>query len=792
VTEGPKHGGARAAGLRRAAATVTVVLLLGLAHAWTPEDFATYCGRPAYVVADDPARARATWYAAQAADPDAPSGPGCAALEQRGWLEDALRDALRRLRAEPFAVSPAPTRLGPVFDRHTGAAAVRVFVYGGVGIAETFACASRVRDALGVLQFDGERLSAMSLVSVAYVAAHELVHVLQEPQALHMGAPCTTETRVPLWVSEGIADAFATLWIREQFPSFRPPTATGLGRNLLGLRSFAVSLAAPDGQDARTQLYSYRASALFRFVAERWHAGDHALWATAMASPAPAGNDALAWMDARLRSADLGVRQPLALVFPSFLASYAGWGRSDGDRWPHVGEAAWRRLAFGACEQVVLSPATPAVTRGFALEPISGNCVEIRIEGVPADRVVSVETVARNRRLEQVDDLHLAGVAMGLPPLDGGPSTCVEVERRAPLALPACVAKAITAVRTDAAGAEVWARTFQAAAVRSRGGPWTDVLVLARVPARPSDATDAHRRLKDYAVTFALQFAALTTDGRDAGPVQSAANQRAPGHSGLATDAGQGSSSDPSRLLFGQVAPGGVAMSQLVPGAGIYLLQFVEGDDVDGDDVGRGFSVSFGANAIPPRTTGTFTGVLSGTDPSRSGLAGAIVDAGGDTPSARVTVLSWDEEMVHLRVDGAWCYASELRPEGRGCRERRDFAAEVWLPFGDAYDTDHPYRSVDSPVQALYREAFARATGFGPGVSLVPPTAATSPADPATPAPGANASGAFACDCSCAGATALEARAAEIARSGGVTPAAIATLTQCALTCAPAWARCED
>ena len=221
-------------------------------------------------------------------------------------------------------MSPTPTRLGPVLARHTGSLAVRVFVNDNPGIAYTFGCSPAVRDGLGILNFSGGRLDGLSLVSVPYVAAHELVHVLQEAQPLVQGADCTRSGRLPLWVSEGTADAFATPWIREQFPAFRPPAATGNGRNLLGLRSFSVALAAPDGDEGRTQLYSYRSSALFRFVAERWHAGDHAIWARSMASAAPRRNDVLAWLDARLRDPALGVEQPLALVFPSFLASYAG------------------------------------------------------------------------------------------------------------------------------------------------------------------------------------------------------------------------------------------------------------------------------------------------------------------------------------------------------------------------------------------------------------------------------------------------------------------------------------
>jgi hypothetical protein len=327
-------------------------------------------------------------------------------------------------------------------------------------------------------------------------------------------------------------------------------------------------------------------------------------------------------------------------------------------------------------------------------------------------------------------------------------------------------------------------------------------VIVSRVPDAPTDAKDANRDGRRYPVTFALQFAEATADGRDVGPVQAAANLRAPGHTGLATLPGEGDGGgafDPSRMLFGQQLPGGLAVPSAVaaqlPGAGIFVVQLMEGDDLDGDDVGRSFSLSLGERPIPPGATGTFPGAFSGTDLRRPGLGSAIVDAGepsGEGPSGRVTVLGWDADHVRLRVEASWCHGDELR-EGEGCRVRRPFAAEVWLPFGDAYDVDHPYLSVDSPVQALYREAFARAVGFGAGFSI--PSPPTGPAAPPVPAPTATAGGggvAFACDCSCDGMVAFERRAEEITRSGSATPATVAAVTQCAMTCAPRWAQCED
>lgn len=803
MTRAPRHPSApRPATLRgrRLALALVGLLAVASAHAWTPDRFDAYCGGAAFWVDRDPDHATAAWYAAQTGDPDVPGDPACATVPQVAWFESALPEALRRLATEPFPANPTPGRLGPVRADAAGLLGVRFYV-GDLdgGYAAVIRCLRPAADQLGILTVAGDRVGLLSRLSVPYVSLHELVHVVQGAQALDRAA--CAGAALPLWVTEGTADAFATLWVRESFPAFAPAPFASLGRNLLGLRSYTASLTAPDGERALAENYSYRSSGFFRFVAERWHAGDHAVWARAMGVAAPGGNDGLAWLDQVLRDPAFGVEQPLALVFPSFLASYAGWGRADSERWPHVGEAAWRHVAFGRCTEVVLTPLFPATTVGIALEPIAGRCVQVRVEGVPAGQVASVEIAARGARLADVEDLHLGVVEMGLAPLDGGPRTCAEAEALAPLALPVCVAKPFTTLR-QGASAPVVARAFQAQAGLATGAPWTDTLVFARVPERPNDAADAHRRDKTYAVTFALQLAAASVDGASVGPVQAAGNQVAPGHNGLPMVPGEGDYSpgdllDPSRLLFGQQGPGAPALSMMADdvGPGLFLVQVQEGADPFGDDVGRSFGITFEGGSLAPGSLGSFPAALSGTDPRRLGLGSAIVDASaGGAPRTRVEVQAWDDDHVRLTIRGPWCYADELR-EGQGCRVERTLEADVWLPFGDAWDLQAPYASIDSPVQALYREAFAAAVGFGPGFLPTPPAPPASPPGPdAPPAPAAPAAaaGAFVCDCSCDGPAALEAAALEIARLGPAGAQQAGALAQCAMSCAPSWAACEE
>jgi hypothetical protein len=783
---------------RRLALALAVLLAAATAHAWTPDVFDAYCGDARFTVTRDPNVATAAWYAAQTGDPDVPGDPACAALPQVAWFESALPEALRRLAVEPFPANPAPGRLGPVRPDATGRLGVRFYVADmDGGYANVVACQRAAADQLGLLTVGAGTIDRLSRLSVPYVSLHELVHVVQGAQALER-ATCDG-AGLPLWVTEGPADALATLHIRETFPSFTPAPVNGLGRNLLGLRPYTASLTAPDREPALTGLFSYRSSSLFRFVAERWHGGDHAIWASSMGVAAPGGRDGLAWLDAVLQDPRFGVKQPLALVFPSFLASYAGWGRADSERWPHVGEAAWRNVAFGRCTEVVLSPQRSAETVPIGIEPIAGHCVQVRVEGVPAGQVASVEVLARAADLADVDDLHLGVVELGLAPRDGGPRLCVQAELLAPLALPACVAKPFTTQR-QVGPDTLHARAFQASEVLTTGAAWTDTYVLARVPARPTDAAHAHRRVKTYGVTFALQLAVATVNGASVGPVQAAGNQVAPGHHGLpmlpgAGDYAPGGLLDPSRLLFGQQGPG-AAMSTMADdvGPGLFLLQLLEGADPDGDDVGRSFGVTFEDGSLAPGSLGSFPAALSGTDPDRAGLGSAIVDASqGGAPRTRVEVQGWDADHVRLTIRGPWCYADELR-EGQGCSVERTLEADVWLPFGDAWDLQAPYASIDAPVQALYREAFAAAVGFGPGFSSFPPAPPAAPPGPDAPdaADAPAAAGGFVCDCSCVGPAALESFAQEIARLGPAGAAQAGALVQCAMTCSVWWAACEE
>jgi hypothetical protein len=306
----------------------------------------------------------------------------------RGWIEDSLAEGLGYLADQPFAASPSPTRLGPVVEGENGDPVVRVYLASAGGIASTLACLEGGPRLLGIVTYDADKIEGRPRVAYRYVATHELVHVVQHAQPLWLAHACRW---LPEWFSEGSADHLATSHVRDTLTAFRPPASTNLGRNLLGLRRYDVFGLMFDGMGVSDDetLPQYRASSLLRFITERWHDGDETRWTEAMGQDA-VPNDGMAWFDDLLRGNDFDVGQPLALVFPSFLASYAGWGDADSLRWPHVGRSTWRDHAFGGCDVVNIAPGSPA-TLDLSLAWIAGDCVEIVTSGVPSGHVASVE-----------------------------------------------------------------------------------------------------------------------------------------------------------------------------------------------------------------------------------------------------------------------------------------------------------------------------------------------------------------------------------------------------------------
>lgn len=595
----------------------------------------------------------------------------------------------------------------------------------------------------------------------------------------------------------------------------------------MSLRPFRRSLV-----DVETgQQLGYRASAFWRWLVERYGRGDYGLLTAVLATPLPepAQPDWIAWLDAGLAGSNWGVGKELAVVFPSFLASYATWGDPQSERWPHVGTGLWRDVAFDGCRRVALTEAAPTARLDLDLVPLSGACVEVLVEPSTL-RGSSVQVRARSTAVDAaatalhgvpvplVDDLHLAVAEFGGTRTTSEPNRCDRLERTMPTRLPACVVPAHTAhlVRSD--GGELWGRVWSGEP--RAAAPYTDVLVFSRAPAAPTDATIDPAEARRYTIEFALDGAVAVLAGAGAGEVIHGANFRTPGTHRMpmrpSETEGDGSPLDPSRLLFGQQAPGLEAMARTAGRPGLFFLQFMVAE-VGSDDDGVGWSVGVvpEGGSIPYGATGTFRAALLGTDPTRlatpggalegvhaqagfSELSSAIVDAGGEAGSTTITVLAWDDLGVRLDVRGRWCYGDELRPES-GCTVERAFEASVWLAFGDAYDGAEPYESVDSPMQAIYRRVYGEGlvgAGGAPGMpSFAPEAQPTAPGAvggaPGEADDGVPGDGSPECDCSCASLEAIDRMTRDLEPDELPPPEFFGQL-QCLITCAPQFDVCRE
>lgn len=804
--------------------------------------FELFCGYPAGETRSEPWQGGTfyeTFYGGRlASDPDLwddAQGSPCPPTRNAGRLIDALADAHAWLIGLGLR-DPGFRRIGPIV-RHSILAPTangtndRVRVYlnerpfgasasGGshhefLGRVYGSDCTAGSGPDLSLpfVTYVGSKVARLDRAGVDSIAAHELVHVLQDGQALWAQRPNCDE--VPAWISEGIAQAFAAKYARERVPGLRPPIADR--SLLLGRRDFRIPLVE-DGPP-----YSplpYDAHAFWRWLVETYGDDAYAFLARVVGTPLPnpEAADWLGWLERGLTGSDWGVRRPLSLLFPQFLASHAEWGTS---RWPHIGDAKWRNAVYGAkglpadgCEVVDLSLARPSASLLVSdLAALSGRCVRVRFsgEGVAADQPITywarvirphLDTLDPGNATRDVDGLHLMFLEWGGVLRDGGVARCHEEEayyvprRREPAMsfLVPCSAKPYTSERPT----ESWMRMWETP-VRS-GGAWSDVLLLARTPEIASDAAQAAAGMPSFLLEFSLDAQRMTVDGQPAGPTQGGVNYRPPGFTRPPVLAEDGAPDfeafDPSLQMFGQQAPGGLGPGMVASSAsGIENVLVGESFDGDGDDVGRLFSFVNRGDPIPYGATGTFPGwSVEGVDPNHP-----AVFLGSDEPTASVTVRAWDDGGIHLAAAGTWCYANEV-DDDRNCIVSRTIEAELWLAFGDTYDPELRYVTRDTPVQALYREAFAGSVGFAIGFDFdldvddlgAPPGAPSAPGGAGGSGGGgvAEAPG-FVCTCTCDVLAEIDRLSESIDAS---TPGAIElvmSIGNCALRCVAEFAACE-
>ena len=176
-------------------------------------------------------------------------------------------------------------------------------------------------------------------------------------------------------------------------------------------------------------------------------------------------------------------------------------------------------------------------------------------------------------------------------------------------------------------------------------------------------------------------------------------------------------------------------------------------------------------------------------------LAGQLLNVGAE-PSGTIEVVEFSDDLLHLRLSGTYCRASNRTRSG-ACRRPERFSGETFKPFGWAYDGAQAFHSIDTPGIAEYREYLTRVLAERmPGVFTEWRRKPGEDEETGGPGggPGSVVSADTPCNCSCEEFTRFRELTQELkqAREGGVMPSnALLSQLGCAVPCAREWARCK-
>jgi hypothetical protein len=358
--------------------------------------------------------------------------PGCIPDDRLDELERMAGHAELASRAmtspagEPFA-DPTPNQLGPVVEDEDGQAAVRFYadptlLSAGATRAVGPGGAHRP-DYIAFVRFGMHGVGPDAPDWNAYKSvAHELHHVFQDAQPWMQAIPGTTVHPPAEWIPHATADAIAV----RQLQDWDAPGDVGLSvrgsRSLHGLRPWDRALTwdsknLEDGYGHKV-ITLYTNSSLFAYLADRFHGTEfnYLIDWYKHNQIGPAGSvDWLQWLDHRVTES---TGYPLYMVFPDFIANYAGWGKH---KYPHLGEEDWLDESFeyakpnAGCIPLTLAPAMRRrVVHPVTMEPVSARCFQVSAQGIDEQRYWVESTVFSGNR-QVLDDSHLVSSRMGFP-----------------------------------------------------------------------------------------------------------------------------------------------------------------------------------------------------------------------------------------------------------------------------------------------------------------------------------------------------------------------------------------
>jgi len=821
------------------------------AAGWEPSVFEFYCGSPAnsdltlFEAAQSALNSESAKKIEKSSyefyrehlgeEVDFPADIECFSLERKTMLEGFAANALTFYRNTGDAqglefTSPAPNRLGPVVLDEEGKRVVRLFAdpdYTKIGQTLAYPCKGGgiCEWSTSIVRF-GVQMIANRPPPVAYwLVAHELFHVVQNAQPINSEGSGVTFPG-PYWVGEGTADAISHHQVRQRYGKSKLPLSVHGSRSFYGLRPYDRGLTWESGAEkgpwGHALVTDYRASSFWTHIADRYFEGDYYYLIDWFAVP-PVNNDWLKWADDLMRYPGGEITHPFYLVFPDFIANYAAWGEKKFD---HIGEDTWLQESFDGCELVTLSPGAQIHDLNFELEPISARCFKVRVEGLEPGMAASVIWVAYDSSEQDIDEVHLAASRLGGEIVDSGAGfDCFDATRRGGKA-DLCLDKPFTGQRGEVkeTGEGDWVKTWQGHLQQSQAGSFENLMFVVNTPVYPTDSkhdVNKSEEKQEVRLQIGLEVVEMysSTHGNtkvaSAGANGIATSGQVPMRSGEGTPESQLSnmmsalSGDPeamSQLTFQQNSPVGTTLNVSGSLEGIEAI-FINHDEIRSGMMGsRDLETELALSLLPDEpirfgSTGTYEAMVTGATGDGSGSELIVGARSGST--AEVDVVQFNQDLLHLKVKGEYCYHSQYDYLKQKCRKIENFQGEIIKPFGWAYDSSQIFSSLDTPGMKEYREWQKQAfSEMFP--EQMEPIGAGNPAAPGgPPATGSQSFGKSSkeCDCSCTELERIErlgdewqieAEAREEAGEfAGFPPPEMMTMLSCMGTCGQQWDACD-
>ena len=834
-----------------------IMALLSFALAWTPDKFEVYCGEPYYKAGETEKAAILAAALAEVIgtkltqlldpnlvvqgvypntymfyerfagvfDPDVDGNESCVTAARKQMVADYATEIIKELAKLGFS-SPERKRLGPVFVNQAGQQVIKIYAVDNLdAIASTLSpCVGAKFDdsRLSFMQFSSAQLNNAPPMQLYYILAHELVHVVQNAQQFRYLAN-TDDCNLPGWLGEGTADALAVYLTHKHFPGYYPPISLGIGKNIHGLRPYDKNLAWQNS----SKLPDYRTSSFWTYLAERYHKGRFDFFGTYFAVPDAKGgrDDWFDWLNTALMTDDAvkaTTKAGLYLVFPDFLANYASWG---GKKYPHISEKLWLQEAFGGCHTVTLSPQQASRGLNLELEPLSGQCIRISVEGLNAGQLSAVKLMLRDSSEANLDNLHLAPVSMSSNMQGYGLNfNCYDMSKKYPQG--SCLEKPFTGSKASKGQeAASFVKTWLSLPQESATGSYENLFILAHSPLNPSQQNHANRAKQKVTLNIGLETSSFVstvkpagpkTQGRVMNPAASNADElgATPMKGGEAAGNLAGIMSNPdlmSQMMF-LMPQMPIDMGAVMSGAGFNGLNQLVLEEVNMQDdelePGLSFSITLMPPGIPFGASGNFKGVAMGMLEPQAGLEGIFfpwpMPNEGEVPeNALVEVLEYTDTLLHLKLSGTVCQWGNIERDSSGtvtgCSKLDSFSGEIKKPFGWLYDLEQTFSSIDTPGMEVYRKDLLDSlanSGFPfpqfPGAD--DPASETGDGSSPGPAVDSGSTEPYVCTCSCEEFLEIEAMATELEDlpEGSMPPAAFMEKMQCLPSCMMQYAQCTE